>query len=188
VSEHLGFTRTPEMELALPCPIQRADDALAVLVEHARQIMVHCDRPLLVQNITSHLSLPGTMSEPALLNRLCAEAGCRLLLDLASLAVSGLAQGFDAQAWLAEVEPRHVAAIRLAGYRRLGDRWHDGRVGPIPDDVWALAGAVVQRSPIQAAVIDRDDPLPHPSLLEAEVRRLRALVGLAPAATAGARG
>ena len=81
ISTYLGFSRTDEFDLVYSNPVCTNRETLSTVADHAREIMERCRKPLILENIASHLQIKGTMSETDFMNRLCEEAGCGLLLN-----------------------------------------------------------------------------------------------------------
>jgi uncharacterized protein (UPF0276 family) len=177
ISEHLGFRRTAEVDLAHVNPIPLTRDTLSLVADHCREVMERCRRRLLVENITSHLRIRGTLSEPEFLNRLCAETGCGVLLDLGSLLVNARNHAFEPRDWLRGLEPRHVVQLHVGAYAREGDRWSDPHASRIQEDLWDLVEEVMDFAPVQAVILERDASFPPVAELEEELRRARTIAG-----------
>lgn len=175
ITEHVAFTRTPQVDLGHLNPVPRTRSSLGVLIDHARQLMDRCGRPLLLENIATALALKGEMDEPEFLNRLCDRAGCGLLLDVTNLYVNSRTFGFDPAAWLSEIEPRNVVQLHIVGYTHRGGRWIDAHAEPIQPELYDLADLALSRSDIQSVIIERDENIPAPEVLAAELRDLEAL-------------
>lgn len=101
VSEHIAFTRTPDVDLGHLNPVQPTKEAARVIAAHAREIADRCGKPIILENITSHLQLEGDLSEPEFLNEVCERAGCGLLLDVTNLFINSRNHHFDPLEWRA---------------------------------------------------------------------------------------
>ncbi len=172
ISEHVAFTRTAEFDLGHLNPVPPTRASLAVLVDHVRQVSERCGKPMLMENITSHVRLEGDMSETDFLNELCERAGCGLLLDVTNLFINSRNHGFDPLAWLREIEPRRIQQLHIVGYSREGERYTDAHARPIQDELIELAKEVVCYAPVQSIVLERDEDIPVIAELEAEVAKL----------------
>ncbi len=175
ITEHLAFTRTRDVDLGHLNPVAPTRANLQVFVDHAREVMDRCGKPLLLENIATALRLKGELDEPEFLNRLCDRAGCGLLLDVTNLFVNSRTFGFDPAEWIARLEPRHVAQLHIVGYSRCGDRWIDAHAAPIQRDLYDLAAEAMARCPIESVIIERDENIPAPAELAAELRELEAV-------------
>lgn len=188
ISERLGFRCTPEIDLAASVPVPLTSDTLRLLVDHARAAVDACGTPLLLENIASCLSIPGTLAEPEFLNRFCEQAGCGVLLDVTALLVNGRNHGFDPLRWLAELDVSHVVQMRVGGCREEAGRWEATHDAPLDEDVLGLVRVVLKRSPVQAVVLERDSRFPPTPEIVADLRRLHALCAVAPGPVHAGRG
>ncbi|MBL4845397.1 MAG: DUF692 family protein [Planctomycetes bacterium] len=85
ISDHLAITRTSEVELGHLNPVPptcRTRDEVAAKI---RAIQEQADLLFLLENVTTHLRLPGELSFPELLNGICEVADCGILLDVTNL-------------------------------------------------------------------------------------------------------
>jgi uncharacterized protein (UPF0276 family) len=130
---------------------------------------------VVVENVTAFGATSGSMSHGQFLNRVCNEAGCRLLVDVTALTVDARF-GFEWSGWLREVDPCHVAAVHLGGWKEGGrGRWGARHEGPIDEDAWALARELITRARVSTAIVQRDAPRVDVPELQADLRRLAAL-------------
>ncbi|MCX6954736.1 MAG: DUF692 domain-containing protein [Verrucomicrobia bacterium] len=178
ISEHVAFTRTAEVDLGHLNPVPLTRESLRVLADNARRVADHCGKPMLLENITSHLKLEGELSETDFLNELCVRADCGLLLDVTNLFINSRNHGFDPVAWLHEIEPSRIRQLHLVGYSRQGDRYTDSHAKPIQDDLIELATAVVRHAPVEAIILERDEDIPESNAdLEVEIAKLERIAG-----------
>ncbi len=175
ITEHVAFTRTPQVDLGHLNPVARTRSSLEVLVDHAREVMDRCGKPLLLENIATALAIKGEMEEPEFLNRLCDRAGCGLLVDVTNLYVNSRTFGFDPAEWLARIEPRNVVQLHIVGFSRRGERWIDAHAEPIQPELYDLAKLALARSEVESVILERDEDIPEPEALAAELRELGAL-------------
>jgi uncharacterized protein len=172
ISEHVAFTRTGEVDLGHLNPLPPTREVLITVADHARQVADRCGKPILLENITSHVRLTGELSETDFLNQLCERADCGLLLDVTNLFINSRNHGFDPLQWLHEIEPRRIKQLHIVGYSRAGDRYTDSHAAPIQDELIELARAVVAYAPVKAILLERDDDFPDAAGLEREISKL----------------
>jgi uncharacterized protein (UPF0276 family) len=175
ISEHVAFTRSDEVDLGHLNPLLPSRDTLSLVVEHAQELAEHCGKPLLLENITSHLQLEGELSEPEFLNLLCDQAGCGLLLDVTNLHINSKNHAFDAREWLHELDPKFIVQLHIVGYSLSNGRWEDFHREPIQADLLDLLQEVIDYAPVKAIILERDEESPDPTALAAELQKLRAL-------------
>jgi len=175
ISEHLGFRCTPEIDLVSPVPVALTEAALHGFIDRAREVVDVCETPLLLENLASPLAIAGSMTEPEFLNRFCAHSGCDVLLDVTALLVNSRNHGFDPGHWLAALDPSHVVQIHIGGCTEQDGRWDDTHDAPIDEDLWSLAEVVLERSPVQAVILERDSRFPPVAELANDLKRLKTL-------------
>ena len=175
VSEHIGFCRTAEVDLGHFNPVPPTRDSIRIIADHARAIVEACGRPLILENITTNMLIPGDLSDTEFLNRLSEESGCGLLLDVTNLFVNARNHGFDPLSWLHDIDPDRVVQLHVVGYTQQRERWHDLHEEPIQDDLWRLIAAVLDHATPQGVIIERDGNFPPIDELEADLRRLAAM-------------
>lgn len=175
VTEHIAFTRTPEVDLGHLNPVAPTLRNLGILSDHAREVMDRCGKPMLLENISSHLEVRGEMPEPEFLNRLCDAAGCGLLLDVTNLYVNCRNRGIEPMDWLAEIEPGLIGQLHVVGYTHRGGRWHDAHAEPIQSELFDLTQEVLDRAEPAGVIVERDENIPSPNEFSRELRKLGAL-------------
>jgi hypothetical protein len=177
ISEHAAFTRTSAVDLGHLNPLVPSHSALAVLADHAKEVMDRCRKPLLLENIATHLLPRGSMNEPEFLNRLCDRAGCGLLLDVTNLYVNSRNHRFDPLGWLDALDLRRVRQLHVVGCTFHEGRWHDLHAEPIQAEIHALLDEVLARTPVEAVILERDGRFPPSEELAAELRSLEGACG-----------
>lgn len=85
ISEHIAFTRTAEADLGHLNPVLPTREMMKVIADHAMEVSERCQKPVLLENITSPIQLTGDLSKTDFLNQLCERADCGLLLDVTNL-------------------------------------------------------------------------------------------------------
>jgi hypothetical protein len=175
ISEHVAFTRTDEVDLGHLNPILPSRESLEVLSAHARELADYCGKPLILENITSHLRLEGELGETEFLNRLCDGADCGILLDVTNLYINSRNHGFDASKWLHELDPARIVQLHIVGYGQENGRWIDSHAEPIQEELFALLGEVLAYAPVRAVIIERDEHFSAPDALADELSRIRRL-------------
>ena len=172
ISEHVAFTRSNEVDLGHLNPVRPDRETLKRIADHVREVSERCGKPMIVENITSHVRLRGEMSEPEFLNELCAAAGCGLLLDVTNLYVNARNHRFDARAWLREIEPGNIVQLHVVGYSVRDGRYEDFHAEPIQPDLRGLIRDVLATAPVRAVIVERDSHFPPAVEFAAELRSL----------------
>jgi len=177
VSDHLAWTGIDGVNSHDLLPIPYSQEALDVATRNVRQAQDALGRAMLIENPSSYVTFEDSvMSEWEFLAELSRRTGCYLLLDVNNIYVSASNHGFDAIAFLDGIPADRVRQIHLAGHS-------DGRDGllidthdhPVPDGVWSLYAAALERLGPVATMIERDDDIPELPVLIAELDYARHL-------------
>ena len=172
VSDHVAFTRTTEVDLGHLNPVLPTRETLRIVADHAREVSERCGKPMLLENITSHVRLTGDLSETDFLNQLCERANCGLLLDVTNLFINSRNHHFDPLAWLREIEPRRIVQLHIVGYSQEDGRYTDNHAQPVQEELIELAQAVADYAPVQAIILERDEDFPAAEQLDLEIAKL----------------
>ena len=186
-SDHLSFTRIlaadgTDHHAAVPFPVPYDEAVLTLVAARVREVQARVATPFLLENNVYFAAIPEQeMTEPEFLNRLAAETGCGLLLDLHNLHTNARNHGTDPYAFLAELELDRVVELHIAGGAEIDGAYHDSHSGPCPEEVWALLDAVAPRAPNLRGVTFEFEESYFPTLgeagLRAELARARAVLG-----------
>lgn len=152
-SEHLAFFRVADgsdrdrhIGVGMPLPCDEA--VLDWLCPRVRRASAAIGRPLLLENGVHHTPfLDEDMPEPLFLNRLGAETGCGVLLDLHNLYTDFRNNGAEPEDYIALLELDLVREIHVAGGSMIGNAYTDSHAGPCPPRVLDLLRNVVPRCP-----------------------------------------
>ena len=175
ISEHVAFTRTGEVDLGHLNPLRPTLETAKIVAEHAREIAERCERPLLLENITSHVQVEGDMKETEFLNEICARAGCGLLLDVTNLFINSQNHGFDPVRWLHELDSARIRQLHIVGYSRENGRFVDNHAQEIQPELLDLAREVVDYAAVKAVILERDANFPGIQVMGQEIGKLRRL-------------
>ena len=172
VSEHIAFTRAGDLDLGHLNPIAYTDESLAGFAERVLALQSACDKPVLLENITSHLQIVSPMAETDFINGLCDKTGCGLLLDVTNLYVNSRNHRFDPHHWLRQIQPECIKQLHIVGYSERDGVWHDSHDSNIQHELFTLTREVVRYSSVDTVIIERDHNFPPPEQLAAELRAL----------------
>src|SRR6185503_17942887 len=91
-------------------------DVADMIAARIETIQATVPAPFLIENNVYFIDVPGQdMTEPEFLNALTRRTGCGLLLDLHNLYANARNHGFDAFAWLDQLDLERVVEIQIAG-------------------------------------------------------------------------
>ncbi len=143
-SEHLGFTRVEDGEgadrhIGLGMPMPCDNDVLEWLIPRVVRVQELLGISMIFENGVRHTPFADEdMHEAVFMNRLAAETGCGMLLDLHNLYVDCRNNGWQANDYLGKVNFDIVREIHVAGGSMVGDVYTDSHAGPSPEQVWSL--------------------------------------------------
>ena len=148
-SDHLSFVRVLDERghdhnagLAIPFPYD--EDLLTMIADRVEAVHDAIPAPFLLENNVSYIDIPDQdMTEPEFLNRLTAQTGCGLLLDVHNVVVNATNHGFDASAFVGAIDLTRVVEVHIAGGSELAGMYTDSHAGASPDAVWELLDVVV---------------------------------------------
>jgi uncharacterized protein (UPF0276 family) len=145
-------------------------------------------RRILLENVSSYVAFRDSrLTEWEFLREVASRADCLILLDVNNIYVSAVNHEFDALEYLHAIPAERVQQIHLAGHENHGDYLVDTHDHPVPDPVWELYAAAVQRFGAVSTMIERDDHIPPLAELCAELAQARALCARTLAAPQGAQ-
>lgn len=176
ISEHIAFTRIDGCELGHLTPVPPTREFARIIADHALELGEHCERPVILENITSHLRIDGELSEVDFLNEICTRARCGLLLDVTNLFINSRNHRFDPIAWLDALDVSTIRQLHLVGYAQEDGRYSDDHAHPVQPEILELATAVLERAPSCALILERDAAFPGDAAMTAEIAKLRNLL------------
>jgi uncharacterized protein (UPF0276 family) len=183
VSEHLCWNATADAALndLLPLPLNGA--SLELVCQRVALIQDVLRRPILLENVSTHLRFPGdSWGETDFLAQVARRTGCGVLLDINNLYVNQCNHGEDALAAMAALAPGLVGELHLAGHCDDGGVLVDHHGAPVAAAVWDLYRAAVRRYGPLPTLVEWDTNLPPFATLLDEVARARALAATVMAA------
>ena len=175
-SEHIAWTRAGAVSLGHLTPLPFTREALSVLCRNIAAMQRRTDIPLILENISYMVALPGAeMTEAQFLTEVVERTGCGLLLDVTNLYANAVNHGGDPADVLDELPMERVMQLHFVGGRWQDGLFVDSHSQPTPPEVWALMDDVLARAPVKGVLLERDENLPPFSELAAELEQARRL-------------
>ena len=169
VSDHLCWTGLNQQNLHDLLPIPFTDEALTLIVEHVDQVQTFLQRPILLENVSTYLQIPGCdYTEWDFLRAVADRSGCQILLDLNNLYVNASNHHFDPYVFLEKIPTHIIGQVHLAGYTDMGTHLFDTHSKPVYPAVWDLFSTLIARAPDLPVLIEWDDDIPEFPQLEEE--------------------
>jgi uncharacterized protein len=173
-SDHVAFTRAGGVAVGHLTPTVFSSEAAEVLARNVAEVREHIEAPLILENITYPLRLPGAeMDEAEFLREVLERTGCGLLLDVTNLHINAVNHRYDWREFLRRLPPERVVQLHF-----VGGHWHDGTLvdshsHPTPAEVWEVLDETLRIAPVKGAILERDENLPPFSEILGEVARAR---------------
>ncbi len=174
VSDHLCWVAAEGVSSYDLLPLPRSQEALTLVVERIHRVQDVLERPLVLENISTYLTLePSPISEAQFINEITRATGAGLLLDINNVYVNARNHGTDPYAFLDAIDTGSVRQFHLAGHTDNGDHVIDTHDAPISEAVFELFAAAVARFGEIPTLIERDDDIPPLDELVGELDRAR---------------
>lgn len=173
-SEHICFSKAGGVDIGHLSPLPYTQEAVDVLCRNIKQVRCYVDTPLILENITYMVTIPGgEMTEAQFLAEVAERCDCGLLLDITNLHINAVNHGYDIHTFLEQLPLERVVQLHF-----VGGHWHNGVLidshsHSTPKEVWQLMDRVVAHVPVKGIVLERDENLPPFTELVAELDRAR---------------
>jgi uncharacterized protein (UPF0276 family) len=175
-SEHVSWTRAGGVNVGHLTPMPLTREALDALCRNVTAMQRRTDVPLILENISSLIILPGAeMTEPEFLTELTERTGCGLLLDVTNLYANSVNHGGDPVIFLDGLPLERIVQLHFVGGQWQNGVFVDSHAHATPVEVWALMDEVLARAPVKAVLLERDENLPDFSELSMELEKARRL-------------
>jgi uncharacterized protein (UPF0276 family) len=173
-SEHIAFTSADGVDIGHLAPLPFSNEALDALCRNVEQVRKVIEVPLVLENITYIVNMPGAeMSEADFLDALIERTGCGLLLDVTNLYTNSTNHKFDPYEFLDGLPLERVVQLHFVGGHWRKDVLVDSHSSPTPEEVWQLMDKVVECCPVKGIILERDDNIPPFDELSEELARAR---------------
>lgn len=160
-SDHLSFTKVPDIEIGQLTPLWFTRETLDVVVRNVKRIKEHIPIPLLLENITYYFAIPNSeMSEPEFITRALERTDCGLLLDVNNVYINARNHGYDAYEFLDSIPIERAVQVHIAGHRVEDSLIIDSHADKTSPEVLAILKYVVEKAPIKAISLEWDESFP----------------------------
>jgi len=175
-SEHIAFTQAGGVDIGHLTPLPFTHEALDAFCENVRRATSVIERPLILENITYHMKMPGAeMTEPEFLRAIVERTGCGLLLDVTNLYTNAVNHGYDLEDVLDALPLDAVVQLHFVGGHWDGDVLIDSHSSATPPEVWSVLQQVVERGNVKGVILERDEHIPPFAELRDELDKAKAI-------------
>jgi uncharacterized protein (UPF0276 family) len=150
---------------------------LDVLARNIEEAQKRIPLPLVLENITYHVNLPGHQySEPVFINKLLEATDCGLLLDITNLFVNSLNHNFSWMDYLDDLDMKKIIQMHFVGIEKHGTTWIDNHGTNTAPELFYVMQEVINRSQVKGIILERDENFPEFEILLQEVAYARQLL------------
>lgn len=175
-SEHLSWCSDDKGHLYDLMPIPFTEEAVSYVAGRIRRIQDQLERTLIIENVSYYAAPAQAMREVDFINAVLAEADCELLLDVNNIYVNSVNFGYDAEAFIAELDLSRVAYLHVAGhFEEAADLRVDTHGSDVIEPVWRLLESAYAKVGPRPTLLERDFNFPSLEELLSEVGRIRTM-------------
>lgn len=157
-SEHISYTKAHGIDAGHLSPIVYNNDLLAVLKRNIKTVNELIPYPLILENITYHVELPGReYSDAAFLNALCKETNCGLLLDITNLYINSRNMNFNAQRFIDELYLENIVQLHFVGCEETAEQVIDTHASKTSPEIFSLMEYLLSKHRPKGILLERDE-------------------------------
>lgn len=171
ISDHLAFTKSSGINIGHLAPVPFTEESLSVFDKNISIAKKYISKPMVLENITSMLSLPGEMNEADFLTELFSRCDVSWLMDVTNLFVN--AKNFNIELTLEHYPLEKAVQVHYTGFSKRNDWLIDSHISLTQEPVMTLLEAILGKCNIKATVLERDDPNPPFNELLKDLNKVR---------------
>lgn len=176
-SDHLCFASIDQAYMHDLLPLPLSVEAMKHVVKRARLAQHAVGRPMLLENISYYMEMPGSqMEEVDFLADVLEKADVGLLLDVNNVYVNSVNHNFDPYRYIDRLPLERVVQIHVAGHGHGDELLIDTHGAAIIEPVFELLEHVLKRTEVKAVMIERDQNYPDFSEILRELSEIREIV------------
>lgn len=177
-SDHLCFTSVDSAYMHDLLPLPLSVEALKHVTKRAREVQNRVGRPMLLENISYYMEMPGSqMEEVDFLAEVLEKADLGLLLDVNNVYVNSVNHNFDPYNYLDRLPLERTVQIHIAGHSHGEEVLIDTHGAAVIEPVFELLEYVLKRTEVKAVMLERDQNYPEFSQILDELQEIRNIVG-----------
>lgn len=176
VSDHLCWTGVHGVNLHDLLPIPYTREALDHVCDRIGRVQDHLGRAIAIENVSSYVQFAQSdMTEWDFLAEMTRSTGCWLVLDVNNVFVCAFNHEFDPLDFINGIPRDRVVQFHLAGHEHNVSHIIDTHDALVPEPVWQLYRAAVERFGPVSTIIERDDDIPPFADMVAELSIARTI-------------
>ncbi|MDJ0648173.1 MAG: DUF692 domain-containing protein [Xenococcaceae cyanobacterium MO_188.B19] len=176
-SEHLCFSKAGGIDIGHLSPLPHTKEAIDIICRNIKQVQSYIDTPLILENITYMVEIPGgEMTEAQFIGEIAEKTNCGLLLDITNLYINSTNHGYDIDQFLSQLPLERVVQLHFVGGYSHDGILIDSHSEATPLEVWQLMEKVVSITNINGVILERDENIPPFTELLKELDRARSIL------------
>jgi hypothetical protein len=173
-SEHICFTMAGGIDIGHLSPLPLTWEAINVLVKNIKQIKTLINAPLILENITYMLQIPGAeMTEAEFISEVLEQTDCGMLLDITNLYINSINHKFSVERFLSQIPLERIVQLHYVGGHTQHGMLIDSHAFTTQKEVWQLMEKVATLANIKGTILERDDNFPNFTELLTELNQAR---------------
>ena len=175
-SEHLCFTKAGGIDIGHLSPLPYTKEAIDIVCRNIKQVQTYIDTPLILENITYMVSIPGgEMTEAQFIGEIAEKTDCGLLLDITNLYINSTNHNYDIKEFLSQLPLERVVQLHFVGGYSYDGILIDSHSESTPAEVWQLMKQVTSSTNVNGIVLERDENIPPFNELTRELQQARSI-------------
>jgi uncharacterized protein len=177
-TDHLCFTSIDGAYLHDLLPLPLSAETVKHVASRAREAQSLVGRPLLLENISYYMHMPGShLQETDFICQILEGADCGLLLDVNNVYVNSINLNFDPYKFIDGLPLERVVQMHIAGHSHRGDLLIDTHGAAVIEPVFDLLEYALKRTDCKAVLLERDQNYPESfEDIVAELENIRRIV------------
>jgi len=176
ISDHLCWTGVHGYNMHDLLPIPYTREALDHVCERIDFVQNYLGQTIGIENASTYVAFGASeMTEWDFIAEMTRRTGCWLIFDVNNVYVSAFNHDWNSKAFLDGIPADRVIQFHLAGHEHNITHIIDTHDHDVPQDVWDLYAAAVDRFGPVSTMIERDDHIPPLADLLAELKTARTI-------------
>jgi len=176
-SEHISYTQAHDHDIGHLSPIIYNKEFLDIISNNIIEVNKIINKPLILENITYHVELPGkTYNDAEFLNLLCERTGCGLLLDITNLYINSRNFSFDPYKFIDNINIENVVQLHYVGYEILPMQIIDTHSTKTQEEIFELVKYILNVYKPKGVLLERDERFEHIEEIEHDIKRMKSLL------------
>ena len=176
-SEHLCFTKAGGIDIGHLSPLPYTKEAIDIVCRNIKQVQSYIDTPLILENITYMVEIPGgEMTEAQFIGEIAEKTNCGLLLDITNLYINSTNHGYNIDRFISQLPLERIVQLHFVGGYSHDDILIDSHSESTPTEVWELMKKVTSLTNVKGVVLERDENIPPFHELARELNQAKVII------------